>query len=65
MLTVIDSELWDVETTAQFLKVSRWWIYRKVNSGALPCRRIGRGLKFLPSQIHAWVEKQPSGGMEQ
>ena len=56
-----DDELWDVHATARFLKRSLSWVYHRAEDGTLPVRRLGGwGLRFIPSEVRAWVE---SGGV--
>lgn len=56
--------LWSVEDCASYLQRSRSWVYQMVAKGGLPCRSIG-GLRFVPSEVKAWVEKQPRSGGSQ
>ena len=46
----------DVAWVAEFLSVSRSWVYQACASGVLPCVRIGALLRFEPSAIQAWVK---------
>jgi predicted DNA-binding transcriptional regulator AlpA len=56
-----DDELWDVHATARFLKRSLSWVYHRAEDGTLPVKRLaGWGLRFIPSELRAWVE---SGGV--
>lgn len=47
--------LWDAQDVAQYLKVSRSWVYHRAESGELPCLRIGALLRFDPQAIHAFA----------
>jgi excisionase family DNA binding protein len=47
--------LWDAQDVAQYLKVSRSWVYHRAESGELPCLRIGALLRFDPKAIHAFA----------
>ncbi len=52
-----DNELWDVHAAARFLKRSASWVYHKAEDGTLPVKRIGGwGVRFIPSELRAWVE---------
>lgn len=51
----IEQQLWDVSDVAQYLKVSRSWVYHRAESGELPCLRIGGLLRFDPKAIHAFA----------
>ncbi len=48
--------LWDAQDVARYLKMSRSWVYHRAESGELPYRRIGGCLRFVPSEIRAYVE---------
>jgi excisionase family DNA binding protein len=48
-------ELWTWREVARALKVSRSWIYAKVESGDLPSLRIGGMLRFDPSAIRCFA----------
>lgn len=52
-------ELWGVKQVADYLRVSACWVYRRAECGQLPHRRVGRGLRFRPHEIAAWVAAQP------
>lgn len=55
-----DDELWDVTAAARFLGRSVSWVYHRAEDGTLPVRRLaGWGVRFIPSELRAWVE---SGG---
>jgi len=45
----------DVNWLAQFLGVSKSWVYQATSSGVLPCVRIGALVRFDPEVIKAWV----------
>ena len=52
-----ENELWDVHAAARFLKRSVSWIYHRVEDGTLPVKRLaGWGVRFIPSELRAWVE---------
>ncbi len=44
-------KIWDVNDVAAFLQVSTSWVYKQASAGALPIRRIGGLLRFLPDEI--------------
>jgi len=53
-----DNELWDVHVAARFLGRSVSWIYHKAEDGTLPVKRLGGwGLRFVPGELRAWVER--------
>jgi excisionase family DNA binding protein len=58
-----DEDLWDVARAAQFLSMSVSWTYRAAENGVLPYRRIGSRLRFVPSELRAWVNAQAARRM--
>jgi len=46
----------DVNWLAQFLGVSKSWVYQATSSGVIPCVRIGSLVRFDPTVIKAWVQ---------
>ena len=60
---VDDDRLWDANNVAQYLKVSRSWVYHHAEDGTLPCLRIGGLLRFEPSSIRAFARgESPNRG---
>lgn len=45
--------LWDANDVAEYLKVSRSWVYHRAESGQLPHVRVGGLLRFDPTTIRA------------
>ena len=43
---------------AALLAVRPSWVYEAVRAGRLPCVRIGRHVRFLRSDLEAWVVAQ-------
>lgn len=55
-----DHALWDAQDVAAYLKVSRSWVYQRVEAGQLPYLRIGGLLRFDPATIRAYARgEQP------
>jgi excisionase family DNA binding protein len=48
--------LWNAADVAQFLKVSKSWVYQKVEAGVLPHLRIGSMVRFDPAAIRAFAQ---------
>ncbi len=46
----MSEQLWDVNDVAEYLKVSRSWVYHRVAAGLLPCTRIGALVRFRASR---------------
>jgi excisionase family DNA binding protein len=55
-------KLWTVEAVAEFLGVSKTWVYRRVESGEIPHRKIGRVVRFVPDEVTSWLNRQSVGG---
>lgn len=53
-----DDDLWDVERAAQYLGMSRHYVYRAAERGELPYRRIGSRLRFVPAELRDWANRQ-------
>ena len=51
--------LLDVKGAADYLGLSVTWVYRSTANGTLPCRKLGRSLRFLQSELEAWVSTRP------
>jgi excisionase family DNA binding protein len=51
----VENGLWTVAEVAAFLKVSRSWVYHRLESGLLPHIRVGGLVRFDPSAIRAHV----------
>lgn len=47
--------LWDATDVAQYLKVSRSWVYNRAESGLLPVLRVGGLLRFSPETVRAFA----------
>lgn len=48
--------LWTAEEVAEFLGLHPQTVYAKSRSGEIPSHKIGRALRFRPSEVQAWVE---------
>ncbi len=47
---------------AGLLAVRTSWVYEAVRAGRLPCVRVGRHVRFLRSDLEAWVAQQRDRG---
>ena len=57
------TRLWDAREAANFLKVSRSWIYARVERDEMPYLRVGGLMRFVPSQLRDWAfTKDPIKG---
>jgi excisionase family DNA binding protein len=57
-----DWELWTWREVARALKVSRSWVYARVERGDLPSLRVGGLLRFDPAEIRRFATSSPTGG---
>ena len=54
--------LWTVRQAAAFLGRSVSWVYKAAERGELPrARGMGWGLRFVPSELHAYARGEMSG----
>jgi excisionase family DNA binding protein len=54
--------LLDARMAAELLSVRPSWIYESVRSGRLPHLKLGRHIRFLRSDLEAWVLDQREWG---
>ena len=47
------------EQAAWYLNVKTSWIYEAVRNGMLPCRRVGRHIRFTRAMLDEWLDEQP------
>lgn len=47
-----------IEKAADFLAVSRWWLYENGDALGVPCYRIGRTRKYILSELNRWARAQ-------
>lgn len=48
-------DLLTIQDVARILRTSRFFIYRKVESGEIPALKVGRLLRFDPAAIEKWL----------
>ena len=59
---MIDTEhLIGVPELAARLGVPRSWVYSQTAAGILPAVRIGKYVKFRPTEIDRWIEQRRTG----
>ena len=53
--------LLDAGQVAELLGVPKSWVLESARSGAIPCVRLGRYVRFDVADVEAWIEscKQP------
>jgi excisionase family DNA binding protein len=47
------------EDAAWYLNVKTSWVYEAVRNGLLPCRRVGRHIRFTRQMLEEWLAEQP------
>ncbi len=57
----MNEQLWDAKDVADFLKVSRSWVYQKAEAGLLPYLKVGALLRFDPTAVKAWARGESAG----
>ncbi len=55
---VVLSELWDTERLAGYLGVNKHYVYRLTSEHRIGFVRVGKGLRFRPVDVAAWLESQ-------
>jgi excisionase family DNA binding protein len=57
----VTGHLLDAAEVAELLAVPKSWVLDSARSGALPCVRLGRYVRFDEGDVEAWVAscKQP------
>jgi excisionase family DNA binding protein len=50
----------DVAWVAEFLGVSKSWVYQATSNGVLPCIRLGSTLRFEKAAIERWLKGEQS-----
>ena len=51
----LEERLWTAREVARFLGVHAKTVYDLVARGELPCIRIGKCLRFSPTELTRWV----------
>jgi excisionase family DNA binding protein len=55
--TPTSEALWTVDETANYLHMSKAWVYRRVESGEIPAARLGRVYRFHPARVRQYADK--------
>ncbi len=50
--------LWTWKEVANYLQVGRTTVFKLAADEDLPCRRVGRQLRFVPAHVREWVERE-------
>jgi len=51
-----EDTLFTVETLAEYLQVSKQWIYERVQFKEIPHIKVGKFLRFKKSEIDKWLD---------
>ena len=51
----VGEPLWAAADVANYLRVSRSWVYQRAEAGELPCLRMGGLLRFDPETVRAYA----------
>jgi excisionase family DNA binding protein len=52
----LDEPLLLPEQAATLLSVKTSWVYDAVRRGELPCRRVGRHIRFTKAMLEEWLQ---------
>lgn len=58
-------ELLTLEELADYLKISKYTLYKMVEKGKLPALKIANQWRFKKEDINKWVEKQRKTNLEE
>ena len=58
-VAVMEDRLLRPDQAAWYLNVKTSWVYEAVRTGRLPCRRVGRHIRFTRSMLDDWLAEQP------
>lgn len=53
----MSDRLLDAAAVAERLGVPKTWVLESARSGAMPCVRLGRYVRFDMADVEAWVEE--------
>lgn len=49
---------------AELLSVSERYVYQMASEGRIPCVKVGRSVRFRPSEIDAWLDSRAKADLE-
>ena len=50
-----EDTLWTVSECARYLNMSKSWVYKMADEGALPCAKLGNRLRFHPARVREFA----------
>jgi len=57
----LEDALFTVETLAEYLQVSKQWVYEKVHCNEIPYYKVGKYPRFRKSKIDKWLKERERG----
>jgi excisionase family DNA binding protein len=56
-----DRRLWTVKDAARFIKMSQKYVYRLIETGALPHFKLGRSVRLDPEHVESYLVQRQRG----
>jgi excisionase family DNA binding protein len=56
-----DDDILDVQGVADYLKMSKQWVYDRVHNNKIPFYKVGKYPRFRKSKIDEWLLKMERG----
>jgi excisionase family DNA binding protein len=50
--------LWTIKETAEYLRMSPSWVYKRVSAGDIPHCKLGTSVRFVPDLVEHWFAEQ-------
>lgn len=57
-------QLWTAQEAAEFLRMSKSWVYQAAARGELPSVRVGRSLRFESAGLLLWVARRADSSVK-
>ena len=54
---IFDNQIWRIDQVADYLGVSKKYIYSLTYRGEIPHRKKGKLLFFFPNEIRDWIDE--------
>ena len=59
--TLVDGPLLCPHEAARLLSVKPSWVYEAVRAQRIPCRRVGRHIRFTRAMLEQWLAEHVDG----
>jgi predicted DNA-binding transcriptional regulator AlpA len=46
----------DAKATCEAIHIGKRKLWELTNCNAIPCRRIGRSVRYVPAELQAWID---------